>query len=64
MHTLSMNYAFDTEDQKVDVSWLPTTLVVYGAAVACSLAIAAALEVTGAGSAAELLSSAIALAAP
>jgi hypothetical protein len=64
MHTLSMNYAFDAEDQKVDISWLPTTVVVYSAAVACGLAIVAALEVTGAGSAAELLSSAIALAAP
>ncbi len=64
MHTLSMNYTFDAEDRKVDVPWLPTSVVVYGAAVACSLAIVAALEVTGAGSAAEFLGSAIALAAP
>lgn len=64
MHTLSMNYLFGAEDQKADVSWLPTTLVIYGAVVACSLAVVAALDVTGAGNVAELMGDAIALAAP
>jgi hypothetical protein len=64
MHTLSINYAFNPEVQKADTSWLPKTLVVYAAVVTCALALVAALDVTDAGNAAELMGSAIALAAP
>jgi hypothetical protein len=64
MHTLSINYAFNPEVQKADISWLPTTLVVYAAVVTCTLALVAALNAMGAGDAAELMGSAIALAAP
>lgn len=64
MHSLSIDYAFNPEYRKADVSWLPATLAVYGAVVVCALALVAALDVTGAGNAAELMGSAIALAAP
>ncbi len=64
MHTFSMHYAFDTEDHKTDLSWLPTTLVVYGAVVACSLALVAILAATGAGNVTELMGAAVVLAAP
>ena len=64
MNTLSMHYAFDAEDQKADLSWVPTTIVVYSAVVACSLALVAALAATGAGNVAELMGVAVALAAP
>ncbi len=64
MNTLSMYYALDAEDQKADLSWLPTTLVAYSAVVACSLALVAALAATGAGNVTELMGAAVALAAP
>jgi hypothetical protein len=61
MHTLSLNYPFDAEDQKADLPWLPTTFVAYSVVVACTLAFVAAM---GAGNAAELMGAAIVLAAP
>jgi hypothetical protein len=61
MHTLSLNYAFEAEEQKADLSWLPTTLAAYSIVVACSLALVAAM---GAGNATELMGAAIVLAAP
>jgi hypothetical protein len=59
MHALSLSYTFDFEDQKADLSWLPTSFVAYGVVVAFTLALVGAI-----GNATEFMGAAIVLAAP